>query len=134
MKELMEEIQTSILFISHDLGVIAEMADRVGVLYGGHLVEIGPVDEVYQNPRHPYTKMLLRSVPTRYKTDGPLPSLPGSVPNLAELPSGCSFHPRCPLARDLCAKDPGPRLEAMKGATRTDHLAACYFSEEVAAL
>jgi oligopeptide/dipeptide ABC transporter ATP-binding protein len=134
MKELMEEIQTSILFISHDLGVIAEMADRVGVLYGGHLVEIGPVDEVYQNPRHPYTKMLLRSVPTRYKTDGPLPSLPGSVPNLAELPSGCSFHPRCPLARDLCAKDPGPRLEAMKGATRTDHLAACYFSEEVEAL
>jgi oligopeptide/dipeptide ABC transporter ATP-binding protein len=134
MKELMEEIQTSILFISHDLGVIAEMADRVGVLYGGHLVEIGPVDEVYQNPRHPYTKMLLRSVPTRYKTDGPLPSLPGSVPNLAELPSGCTFHPRCPIARDLCAKDPGPRLEAMKGATRTDHLAACYFSEEVAAL
>jgi peptide/nickel transport system ATP-binding protein len=134
MKELMEEIRTSILFISHDLGVIAEMADRVGVLYGGHLVEIGPVDEVYENPRHPYTKMLLRSVPTRYKTDGPLPSLPGSVPNLAHLPSGCSFHPRCPLARALCSKDPGPRFEATKGATRPDHLAACYFSEEVAAL
>jgi oligopeptide/dipeptide ABC transporter ATP-binding protein len=134
MKELMEEIRTSILFISHDLGVIAEMADRVGVLYGGHLVEIGPADEVYQNPRHPYTKMLLRSVPDRYKTDGPLPSLPGSVPNLAHLPSGCSFHPRCPIARDLCSKDPGPRLEGAKGALRSNHLAACYFSEEVAAL
>jgi peptide/nickel transport system ATP-binding protein len=134
MKELMEEIRTSILFISHDLGVIAEMADRVGVLYGGHLVEIGPADEVYQNPRHPYTKMLLRSVPDRYKTDGPLPSLPGSVPNLAHLPSGCSFHPRCPIARDLCSKDPGPRLEGAKGALHSNHLAACYFSEEVAAL
>jgi oligopeptide/dipeptide ABC transporter ATP-binding protein len=134
MKELMDEIRTSILFISHDLGVIAEMADRVGVLYGGHLVEIGPVDEVYRNPRHPYTKMLLRSVPTRYKADGPLPSLPGSVPNLAHLPPGCSFHPRCPIARELCSKDPGPPLEGTDGVTRGVHLAACYFSEEVASL
>src|SRR5207244_6419961 len=78
MKDLMSEVRTSILFISHDLGVIAEMADDVGVMYAGHLVEFGPLDEVYENPRHPYTKALLRAVPNRYKTDGSLPSLPGT--------------------------------------------------------
>ena len=134
MKELMEEVRTSILFISHDLGVIAEMADDVGVMYAGHLVEFGPVSEVYGDPRHPYTKALLRSVPTRYKDDGELPSLPGSVPNLSRLPSGCTFHPRCPLARAVCSKDPGPPFERAAGARSQDHLAACYFSEEVASL
>src|SRR5207247_4445429 len=110
MKDLMSEVRTSILFISHDLGVIAEMADDVGVMYAGHLVDLGPVDHVYQDPRHPYTKALMRSVPNRYKTDGPLPSLPGSVPNLVRLPTGCTFHPRCPIARPQCSKDPGPAL------------------------
>jgi len=134
MKELMEEVRTSILFISHDLGVIAEMADDVGVMYAGHLVEFGPVDEVYAQPRHPYTKALLRSVPRQYKEDGPLPSLPGSVPNLSRLPSGCTFHPRCPLAREVCARDPGPPLEEARGSVVAGHRAACYFSEEVASL
>src|SRR5207245_5761344 len=134
MKELMEEVRTSILFISHDLGVIAEMADDVGVMYAGHLVEFGPVDEVYSSPRHPYTKALLRSVPKQYKDQGPLPSLPGSVPNLSNLPTGRTFHPRCPLAQNLCAREPGPPLEPAKGARSSDHRAACYFSEEVASL
>lgn len=134
MKELMEEVQTSILFISHDLGVIAEMADDVGVMYAGHLVEFGPVGEVYSQPRHPYTKALLRSVPKQYKDEGPLPSLPGSVPNLSRPPSGCTFHPRCPLARPICADEPGPRLEAAHGIVASTHKAACYFSEEVASL
>src|SRR5437867_2356499 len=134
MKELMTEIRTSILFISHDLGVIAEMADDVGVMYACHLVELGPVDQVYRDPRHPYTKALLRSVPKQYKDQGPLPSLPGSVPNLSDLPAGCTFHPRCPLAQNLCAREPGPPLEPAKGARSSDHKAACYFSEEVASL
>jgi oligopeptide/dipeptide ABC transporter ATP-binding protein len=129
MKELMEEVSTSILFISHDLGVIAEMADEVGVMYAGHLVEIGPVDEIFASPRHPYTKSLLRSIPNRYKSEGPLPALPGSVPNLAQLPSGCTFHPRCPLARSVCAEDPGPPLVSTRA-----HPAACYFSDEVEAM
>ncbi|TLZ43159.1 MAG: ABC transporter ATP-binding protein [Methanobacteriota archaeon] len=131
MKELMDEVRTSILFISHDLGVIAEMADEVGVLYAGHLVEFGPVEEVYAAPRHPYTKLLLRSVPNRYKTDGPLPALSGSVPSLAQIPPGCPFHPRCPLVRDVCEKDPGPVLQRAQGAASPTHHAACYFSEEV---
>src|SRR5207249_974579 len=134
MKELMEEVRTSILFISHDLGVIAEMADDVGVMYAGHLVEFGPVDEVYSSPRHPYTKALLRSVPKQYKDDGPLPSLPGSVPNLSALPAGCTFHPRCPLAQPVCTREPGPPLERAKVAQSPEHKAACYFSEEVESL
>src|SRR5438094_4830009 len=134
MKELMEEVKTSILFISHDLAVIAEMTDDVGVMYAGSLVEFGPVDEVYSSPRHPYTKALLRSVPKQYKDQGRLPSLPGSVPNLSDLPTGCTFHPRCPLAQNLCAREPGPPLEPAQGARSSDHTAACYFSEEVASL
>jgi len=133
MKELIEEIRTSILFISHDLGVIAEMADDVGVMYAGHIVEFGPVDDVYEHPRHPYTKALLRSAPNQYKDDGPLPSLPGSVPILSRLPSGCTFHPRCPLAKPVCSDDPGPVLAVQRG-TAAGHEAACYFSEEVAGL
>jgi peptide/nickel transport system ATP-binding protein len=134
MKELMTEVKTSILFISHDLGVIAEMADEIGVMYAGSIVEMGPVDEVFENPRHPYTKALLRSAPNKYKGDGPLPSLPGSVPNLSSLPLGCPFHPRCILARDVCRVDPGPRLAPPKDAPASTHRAACYFSDEVAGL
>ncbi len=134
MKELMTEVKTSILFISHDLGVIAEMADDVGVMYAGHLVELGPVDEVYRDPRHPYTKGLLRSAPNKYKADGPLPSLPGSVPNLSRLPTGCPFHPRCVLAHPDCSKDPGPKLTRAVEVAGPEHLAACYYSKEVPSL
>ena len=135
MKELMDEVNTSILFISHDLGVIAEMADDVGVMYAGGIVEFGPVAEVFERPAHPYTKGLLESVPNRYKADGPLPSLPGSVPNLARLPSGCPFHPRCVFARPPCEPDPGPALEPVKGAPAgSNRRAACYYSEEVVRL
>ncbi|HLY76492.1 MAG TPA: ABC transporter ATP-binding protein [Thermoplasmata archaeon] len=131
MKELMGEVETSILFISHDLGVIAEMADEVGVMYAGHLAEFGPVQEIFEAPQHPYTKALIRSVPNQYKDQGPLPSLPGSVPNLSQLPPGCAFHPRCPLAQPVCRDDPGPGLSANTAGT---HPAACYFSTEVAGL
>ena len=132
MKELMSEVRTSILFISHDLGVIAEMADEVNVMYAGHVVESGPVDEVYGNPRHPYTKALLKSAPSRYKTEGPLPSLAGSVPNLSQIPPGCAFHPRCVLARPQCKEVPGPQLLPVSGSA--SHRSACYFSEEVPGL
>ncbi len=131
MKELMEEVRTSILFISHDLGVIAEMADDVGVMYAGHLVEFGPVAEVYEHPRHPYTKALLRANPNQYKEDGPLPSLSGSVPNLSQLPSGCTFHPRCVLSQDVCRADPGPVLQTARATAVAAHLAACHFSDQV---
>lgn len=130
MKELLDEIHTSILFISHDLGVIAEIADKVGVMYAGQIVEFGPVTEIFTQQRHPYTRSLLRSAPDRYKADGPLPALAGSVPNLSRIPPGCAFHPRCPLAQPLCAEPPGPEL----GDVAIVHRAACYFSDKVAGL
>jgi len=130
MKELIEEIRTSILFISHDLGVIAETADVLGVMYAGRLVEFGPVAEVFESPRHPYTKALLRAAPTRYKSDGPLTSIPGSVADIAHPPPGCRFHPRCPLAQSVCRSDPAPRL--LGTSDREEHRSACHFADEVA--
>ena len=132
MKELQEEVRTSILFISHDLGVIAEMADEVGVMYAGNLVEFGPIEDVFEHPGHPYTKALLHAVPDRYKTDGPLPSLTGTVPNLSRPPPGCAFHPRCVLARPECSQDPAPAMRTAGGAPPgSSHRAACHFTEEV---
>ncbi len=133
MKELIDEVHASILFISHDLGVIAETADEIGVMYAGHLVEFGPVADVYAHPSHPYTKALLRAAPRRYKADGPLDSIPGSVPNLSRPPPGCPFHPRCPLAEPRCRDEPGPPLDPAPGRL-PGHRSACYFAAEVASL
>ncbi len=135
MKELIDEVHASILFISHDFGVIAEIADDLGVMYAGRLVELGPVEEVFRSPRHPYTKGLLRAVPERYKSDGPLVAIPGSVPHLGHLPPGCSYHPRCPLAKEVCRVDPPPPLVARPGeGNARPHESACHFAEEVAGL
>jgi len=135
MKELMDEVQTSILFISHDLGVIAEIADHVGVMYAGHLVEFGPVGDVFERPRHPYTKALLRSIPSRYQDDGPLPTLAGSVPNLSHLPDGCAFAPRCPIAKELCLVEPGPALATpYANPPQRVNSSACYFPLEAEGL
>jgi peptide/nickel transport system ATP-binding protein len=132
MKELIDEVRASILFISHDLGVVAETADDLGVMYAGRLVEFGPIAEIFRAPRHPYTKALLRSIPSRYKSDGLLPSIPGSVPNLSHPPPGCRFHPRCPIARPVCTVDPAPPLRAVGGdGDGSPHRSACHFAEEV---
>lgn len=133
MKELIDEVHASILFISHDLGVIAETADDVGVMYAGEVVEFGPVAEIFHAPRHPYTKALLRAAPARYKGDGPLDTLIGAVPNLSRLPRGCAFHPRCPLARPDCRVDPGPLLRSLAPAIDPTgrHASACRYAEEV---
>ena len=133
MKELMEEVQTSILFISHDLGVIAELADRVGVMYAGHLFELGTVTDVFEHPQHPYTRSLLRAIPMRSKQQGPLPSLPGAVPNLVNPPAGCTFHPRCPIAHPECSRPPDPpfRGPASGAPVTAAHRTACLFPGEV---
>jgi peptide/nickel transport system ATP-binding protein len=133
MKELIEEVSTAILFISHDLGVIAETADELGVMYAGRLVEFGPVADIFERPRHPYTKALLKAAPSRYKSEGPLSSIAGSVPNLSRPPPGCRFHPRCVLARPVCAVDPSPPLAPAPGAAPS-HRSACHFAQEVEGL
>src|SRR5207245_4891379 len=98
----------------------------------GHRPAFSPLENVFPNPPHPYTKLLLRSVPAQYKDDGPLPALSGSVPSLANVPPGCPFHPRCPLMRDACKTNPGPLLEPVKGISARTHISACYSSDEVA--
>ena len=134
MKELIEEVDAAILFISHDLGVIAETADDIGVMYAGRMVEYGPVAEVFASPRHPYTKALLRAAPNRYKSDGPLDSIAGSVPNLSRPPPGCRFNPRCPLVQDVCRKEAPPLAPVDPTAdptARSLHRSACFFAKEV---
>jgi len=135
LKELIDEIHTAVLFISHDLGVIAETVDLLGVMYAGRLVEIGPAAEVFESPRHPYTKALLRATPNRSKAEGALDTIPGAVPNLSRLRPGCRFQPRCVLARPVCANDPHPPLVPIGfGPAPAVHRTACLFPEEVAQL
>ncbi len=109
MKELRERLGMSILLITHDLGVIAEMVDEVAVMYAGRIVERGPVKEIFESPQHPYTEALLRSIPLvgmRYSQ--PLKAIRGMVPSPLEWPAGCRFAPRCDYAFDRCATEDPP--------------------------
>lgn len=104
MRELQKEYGCSYIFITHDLGVISEMADRVAVMYGGHVCECADTDELFEHPLHPYTKGLIHSRPHSGMQGNRLPVIPGNVPSLANKPSGCPFHTRCPKAMDCCSK------------------------------
>lgn len=122
MKELQKETDISILLITHDLGVVAEMADRVLVMYCGEIVEEGDVYSLFQNPQHPYTKGLLASVPTlRGPSEKHLHTIPGAVPNPLELPIGCNFYSRCSHAMEKCQAE---RPKLIK--TGNDRQAACW--------
>jgi peptide/nickel transport system ATP-binding protein len=124
MRRLQAELGMSILFITHNLGVVAEIADRVAVMYAGRVVEEGGVHAVFAHPRHPYTRALLASMPVlsagARDPSRRLAAIPGQVPSAANLPEGCSFAPRCPLAIDACRVAP-PLLED----TGDGHLARC---------
>jgi oligopeptide/dipeptide ABC transporter ATP-binding protein len=93
-----------LIFVTHNLGIVAKMCDRVAVMYGGKIIEQAPVRELFNNPRHPYTRALLGSVP-KLGSKEPLYSIAGQPPNLANLPSGCSFHPRCPVMLPRCERE-----------------------------
>lgn len=124
MRELSERIGTAILFITHDLSVIAEMADRVAVMYAGKVVEEADVATLFHNPQHPYTQGLIGSRPTIEDARDRLGFIPGNVPNPLEMPGGCPFHPRCPHAMDVCR-------ETMPGATQLEdrHTVRCWLHE-----
>jgi oligopeptide/dipeptide ABC transporter ATP-binding protein len=108
LRSLRDERGLSILLITHDMGAVAALADRVLVMYAGRIVEEAPVQALFDDPRHPYTRGLLASVPRVDLERGLLPSIPGSVPDLAQLPPGCAFHPRCPMAQDACRAEVPP--------------------------
>ena len=130
MRKLQKEIGMAILFITHDLGVVAEIADRVVVMYAGRAVEEGPVNEIYANPKMPYTMGLLHSIPRVDKAaehQERLNAIPGNVPNPLSLPEGCSFHPRCSYASNVC-KQGIPPLEATTG---DEHMVRCIRWREV---
>ena len=124
MRQLQRERGTSILFITHDLGVVAEMADDVLIMYAGRMVERGSVQDVFTRPAHPYTQGLMRSIPS---LDSPRKSklwtVEGTVPGLRDLPTGCRFHPRCPHAAKLC-REVDPQLADVA----PDHGAACHLT------
>ena len=113
LKDLQKKHGLSYLFISHDLRVVKHVSDLVAVMYLGKIVEIAPSEEIYSNPAHPYTKMLISAIPEIKRTrseNGSEASISGEIRSLADIPSGCSFHPRCPLATDVCSRET-PRLE-----------------------
>ena len=109
LRELRTEYHGAILVVTHHLGVIGELCDRVYVMYGGQIVEDGLVDEIYHGPRHPYTRALIDCDPAHIDGQSAnLPTIPGRVPNLAPPPHGCTFADRCPLVRDRCRREPPP--------------------------
>ncbi|EMT51530.1 oligopeptide ABC transporter ATP-binding protein [Brevibacillus borstelensis AK1] len=123
LKKLNKEFQTGVILITHDLGVVAEMADRVVVMYAGEVVEQADVFSLFAEPKHPYTKGLLGSLPKLDENREELDSIPGSVPNPLDMPDGCAFHPRCPAATEEC-KQNKPQLQEVA----LNHLARCFYA------
>ncbi|RME62382.1 MAG: ABC transporter ATP-binding protein [Caldilineae bacterium] len=126
LRRLKEELHITMIFISHDLAIAAELADRVATMYAGALVEVGSTEDIFYRPRHPYTLGLIRAVPTVMGGFEELASIPGSPPDLINLPDGCKFHPRCPFATERCRKEE-PGLETVG----PDHRTACFHWQEV---
>ncbi len=121
LNDLKKDVGSSIIIITHDLGVVAETCTWVNVMYAGSTVESAATDELFENPYHPYTKGLLKAVPKLHEVRERFPQIPGSVPNLIEPPTGCRFHPRCDYATDIC-KEEKPVLEELS----PQHWVACH--------
>ena len=124
IQELNEELGMAVLLITHDLGVIAEVCDRVAVMYAGRIVEYGDVVDVFTDPRHPYTRGLVDCVPDPRESDKSLDPIPGQVPDLSDAPDGCNFAPRCPFAVPDC-RETDPRLREVAD----DHFSACVWED-----
>jgi oligopeptide/dipeptide ABC transporter ATP-binding protein len=124
IKQLNDELDMSVIIVTHNLGVVAETCDRVAVMYAGRVVEYGTVEEIFTNPRHPYTQGLIRAVPDPTRDGQDLSPIPGNVPNLASTPEGCNFASRCPYATDECEQI-DPRLREVD----SDHYSACIYDD-----
>jgi peptide/nickel transport system ATP-binding protein len=126
LRSLRTQLHFSMLFISHDLSLAAELADRVATMYAGKVVEMGGVRDIFYDPKHPYTLGLIKAVPPVAGDLFEISSIPGAPPSLLSLPSGCSFHPRCMYARERCTSDPPPLYSVKDG-----HASACHYWSEV---
>ncbi|MET7289682.1 ABC transporter ATP-binding protein [Streptomyces sp. NPDC005573] len=122
LAELRREYRMGLVLITHDLGVVADVADRIAVMYAGRIVESAPVHDIYKSPAHPYTRGLLDSIPRLDQKGQELYAIKGLPPNLSRIPSGCAFHPRCPMARDVCRTDVPPLYEVSQ-----ERGSACHF-------
>jgi oligopeptide/dipeptide ABC transporter ATP-binding protein len=126
MKDLQKRKGTAIWLITHNLGIIAEMCDRVGVMYAGYIVEMGTTELIFENPDHPYTRGLMNAIPKITEDTDKLDIIKGNVPNLIEPPSGCRFHPRCKFCKQICREEPPKLLEVEK-----NHFVACHRYKDV---
>ncbi|MFI7409023.1 ABC transporter ATP-binding protein [Streptomyces sp. NPDC049627] len=128
LAELQREYNMGLILITHDLGVVADVADRIAVMYAGRIVESAPVHDIYKAPAHPYTRGLLDSIPRLDLKGRELYAIKGLPPNLMNTPQGCAFHPRCPMARDVCRTDVPPLYEVT--GPDTPRGSACHFWRE----
>jgi len=126
MKDLQEEFNSSILLITHDLGVVAELSDKVAVMYAGKVVEYSDVVSIFKEPIHPYTKALIGAVPRLDIKQEELETIQGEVPSLIDFHTQCRFHPRCKYARDICKREE-PEFQEIK----PGHFVSCFFAEEL---
>ncbi len=131
-RRLQEETGIALLFIAHDLGAVRQISHRVAVMYLGKIVETAPSDELYDNPRHPYTRALLAAVPSVDGIRAASATVEGDVPSPIDIPSGCRFRTRCPFAQDICSQQEPPL--APFDTARPDHLSACHFAATLPAL
>ncbi len=117
LDNIREKFRTTMILITHDLPVVAELADRVAVLYAGKIVEYGSFRDIFEKPLHPYTQMLIRSIPsiTNFYTKSIPKPIPGEPPSLLNPPPGCRFNPRCPFTREICVREDPPMIEVEKG-------------------
>jgi len=126
LMDMKNKLGISILLITHDLGVVAEICDRVAVMYAGNIVEVGDVYSIFKNPLHPYTRGLMAAIPSMSEKKEELKYIKGSVPNLIYPPPGCRFHPRCNYAKEICKKEKPKLVEAEPG-----HWVACHFVKDI---
>ncbi|MEW2808098.1 ABC transporter ATP-binding protein [Streptomyces massasporeus] len=132
LAELQREYNMGLILITHDLGVVADVADKIAVMYAGRIVETAPVHELYKRPAHPYTKGLLESIPRLDQKGQDLYAIKGLPPNLTRIPSGCAFNPRCPQAQDICRTDVPPLhpVTERDGGELPGRGSACHFWKE----
>jgi peptide/nickel transport system ATP-binding protein len=126
LARVQQALGAAIILVGHDMGLMAQFVDRLGIMYAGRLVEVGPIAAMVTTPRHPYTRALIASLPSLERKSG-LQGIPGLAPLLRDLPAGCAFHPRCPMAIERCRQE-APTLRSLDGAG----VVACHRAEETA--